>query len=123
MVHESQKSFQEKCGKIASDEENHTMFISTQAFLAQRAKNKESTHTPEAFDSRTNWPTCAEKIGEIHNQGRCGSCWAFGALSAVDSRFCIATNAAFKSSHATISRGYTTSCAFKSSRPGHNGCN
>eukprot|EP00928_Gymnodinium_smaydae_P042249 TRINITY_DN2846_c0_g4_i3.p1 TRINITY_DN2846_c0_g4~~TRINITY_DN2846_c0_g4_i3.p1 ORF type:complete len:636 (-),score=108.04 TRINITY_DN2846_c0_g4_i3:350-2257(-) len=66
---------------------------------------------PADFDSREKWPLCAATIGSIHNQGHCGSCWAFGALSAVDSRLCIATNGAWNSQRGLLSRGYTTSCA------------
>merc|ERR1719413_1736 len=75
---------------------------------------------PSAFDSRTQWPACADVVGKIHNQGTCGSCWAFGTLSAVDSRLCIATNGVFSGPKAVLSRGYTTSC---STPGGQNGCN
>ena len=42
-----------------------------------------------------------------HNQGVCGSCWAFGSLSALDSRLCIASDGVFQGQ---LSRGYTASC-------------
>lgn len=29
---------------------------------------------PSTFDARKQWKNC-EKIGEIPNQGNCGSCW------------------------------------------------
>ncbi|RZC34407.1 cathepsin B [Asbolus verrucosus] len=50
---------------------------------------------PTTFDARTNWPHC-ESIKSIRNQGNCGSCWAFGAASAITDRLCIATDGAVK---------------------------
>jgi len=41
--------------------------------------------------------------------GAAGSCWAFGSLSAVDSRLCIATDGIFSGSQAQLSRGFATS--------------
>jgi len=44
---------------------------------------------PASFDSRTEWPGC---IGQILNQGECGSCWAFGTAETLSDRFCIHSN-------------------------------
>ncbi|KAL2611758.1 hypothetical protein R1flu_023450 [Riccia fluitans] len=43
---------------------------------------------PTNFDAREKWPHC-RTIGEILDQGHCGSCWAFGAVEALSDRFCI----------------------------------
>jgi len=45
---------------------------------------------PESFDSREKWPGC---IGAIRDQGKCGSCWAFGAVEALSDRFCVQSSA------------------------------
>merc|ERR1712226_428119 len=47
---------------------------------------------PESFDSATNWPNCAEVIGDIRDQSNCGCCWAFAAAEAASDRLCIATD-------------------------------
>lgn len=46
---------------------------------------------PVEFDPRTAWPNC-ESIREIRDQSNCGSCWAFGAVTAMSDRICIASN-------------------------------
>lgn len=46
---------------------------------------------PENFDAREQWPDCPT-IREIRDQGSCGSCWAFGAVSAMSDRVCIHSN-------------------------------
>ena len=50
--------------------------------------HSKSLKLPKEFDARTNWPQCIN-IGNILDQGHCGSCWAFGAVEALQDRFCI----------------------------------
>eukprot|EP00435_Cladocopium_sp_Y103_P037064 s1597_g9.t1 len=73
---------------------------------------------PASFEAASEWPSCAEIIMRIHNQGQCGSCWSFAATSALDSRLCIATNGAFSGPAAQLSRGFVASCA----PPSSDGC-
>jgi len=66
---------------------------------------------PDNFRSSEAWPKCAATIENAHNQGRCGSCWVFGALGSLDSRLCIKTDGRFSGPDAVLSRGYGASCA------------
>jgi len=63
---------------------------------------------PAEFDPRTTWPDCPT-LKEIRDQGGCGSCWAFGAVTAMSDRICIHSNA---SSHAHVSSENLLSCCY-----------
>ena len=71
--------------------------VSTAAFrahaqqVAAAPRTLEHVHVdvPEAFDARTQWPQCRGVIETVRDQGRCGSCWAFGAAEAMSDRECI----------------------------------
>ncbi|XP_076266827.1 cathepsin B-like [Rhynchophorus ferrugineus] len=52
----------------------------------------EDVEIPESFDSREAWPECADIIGLIRDQSRCGACWAFAAAEAMSDRICIHSN-------------------------------
>ncbi|CAL8091999.1 unnamed protein product [Calicophoron daubneyi] len=43
---------------------------------------------PASFDSREKWKYCPT-IANISDQSKCGSCWAFGAATAMSDRVCI----------------------------------
>jgi cathepsin B len=78
----------------------------------------ESGNPPATYNAGKKVPACKEVIYKMHNQGTCGSCWAFGTLSAIDSRLCMASNGAFSGPRAVLSRGQMASCAYQ----GRDGC-
>lgn len=106
LLHESTRTFEARLGKVVTPEENATMYLQTQTYL-QRSAASRRRRVPSTFDPTEQWPACADVITRGHNQGVCGSCWAFGSLSALDSRLCIASDGVFQGQ---LSRGYTASC-------------
>jgi len=47
---------------------------------------------PTDFDARKQWGKICPSTAEVRDQANCGSCWAFGAVSAMTDRICIASN-------------------------------
>ena len=67
---------------------------SHEAFLPKKIVShpEENEIIPASFDARQAWPECPG-IGEIWDQGGCGSCWAFGAVPAMSGEYiCVPRN-------------------------------
>ena len=43
---------------------------------------------PESYDFRLAYPKC-EAVNKDRDQSECGSCWAFGATTSLEERFCL----------------------------------
>lgn len=86
----------------------------TKASLVRaRRRTGAGTHValPDSFDSAVQWPAC-KIISQIYDQGGCGSCYAFGAIEALQDRFCIATHG---SNQTPLSVQDVVSCASEGS--------
>ncbi|XP_044272474.1 cathepsin B-like cysteine proteinase 4 isoform X2 [Tribolium madens] len=60
--------------------------------IATKHHKIDQTSIPETFDARDKWPECKDFIGNIRDQGACGSCWAFASTEVMSDRLCIVTN-------------------------------
>lgn len=119
MLDESRDSFESRLIKVPYT----PPFDATKVFLNELPDyGLKSGDLPRNFESSENWPECAQVIVNPHNQGRCGSCWVFGATGALDSRLCIATKGTFSGPNAALSRGVGASCAAKDADGAWDGC-
>jgi len=98
---ESQATFQTRLGWKPSE---------TDRPVARRGVLWDEAILPETFQAEDKWPACSEAIRRIHNQGNCGSCWAFSALAQLDARMCIASGGAFDDGRDVLSRMQVMSC-------------
>ncbi|KAG8223838.1 hypothetical protein J437_LFUL007859 [Ladona fulva] len=65
-----------------------------------------STAISSTFDARQKWRRC-RTIGTVRDQGLCGSCWAFAAVSSMSDRICIKSNGRI---NVNISAEHVLSC-------------
>jgi len=59
--------------------------------LKEKPAVSNSFAPPDTFDSRTQWGASCPTVGQVRDQAACGSCWAFGAVTAMSDRICIAS--------------------------------
>jgi len=117
-LHESAGTFQSRLGYKSLPEGQESV-------LRRGRQADEGNHSfdlPENFRAEQKWPMCKEEILRIHNQGHCGSCWAFGGLASVDARMCIASRGEWNAPEDVLSRLQVTSCAPGFNYPGADGC-
>lgn len=79
--------------KLQADIENHptnTLLRSDSAQINKlyiyyaSHKPERTVDIPDSFDGRVVWKGC---LTPVYNQGKCGSCWAFGTVGIVGDRF------------------------------------
>jgi len=113
MVDESKSLFHSRLGRSAElpADANVTKFTTTRSLRT----------IPATFNSSERWPHCSQEIMRIHNQGHCGSCWAFSCSQVLDARLCIQSHHLFDGDDASLAPGYFASCAANGGFPG-DGC-
>lgn len=114
LLHETMATFEGRLGFLPTKEGEPSVI--------QRQPSRTSVQLPERFRAEEQWPACQEAILRIHNQGHCGSCWAFGGLASVDARMCVASNGAWDAPAEILSRLHVVSCAPGTYYPGSDGC-
>ena len=65
-------------------------------YKLESINNEIKSDLPTDFDSRDEWPSCADVIGHIRDQSACGCCWAFGSTEAYNDRLCIVNDGSFQ---------------------------
>merc|ERR1719343_1563027 len=89
---------------------------------SQSGRKQTAEELPVSFRAEEKWPMCSDAILRIHDQGHCGSCWAFSGLAPVDARMCIVTNGTWISSKDILSRLHVLTCAPTLYREHYDGC-
>jgi len=115
MVHESKASFEARLGRTALPHDANA----TEA----KSSGRQGGYLPQEFNSAENWPQCQREILQVHNQGICGSCWAFSCSQVLNARICIESDEGhkFDGEDAQVAPGYFASCAANRAHPG-DGC-
>jgi len=114
LLHETPATFEGRLGFLPVKDGQQSVY--------KRPQKRSTVQLPTTFRADERWPECADAVLRIHNQGHCGSCWAFGALASVDARMCIASNGAFNEPEDILSRLHVVSCAPERYNPGSEGC-
>jgi len=116
LLHESVASLPQRLGLLPTP--------SSQKDVLKRPQqaNRTAAHLPDVFRAELKWPHCRNEILRIHNQGHCGSCWAFGSLASIDARMCIASGGSWNAQGDILSRLHATSCAPQIHYDGADGC-
>merc|ERR1719277_2329987 len=113
MVHESKASFDARLGRTST--------LPADANVTEAEDHgRQYGWVPRHFNSATRWPNCRKEILRVHDQGICGSCWAFSCSQVLDARICI-QDETFDGEDASVAPGYFASCAAHRAHPG-DGC-
>jgi len=76
---------------ITFDEFQNTVLMREQSEVPAKSKLNKIASQPKSHPDSHDWRYV---MGAIKNQGQCGSCWAFGAVGAVEAQWSMAGNSA-----------------------------